>query len=58
MADDLPRGRRDPFMARARVAGRGREEYIGLLSAGYYIDLSYPASNHFRVDFRSRRTKI
>ena len=27
-----------------------KKGYIGLLSAGYYIDLSYPASNHYRVD--------
>jgi hexosaminidase len=27
-----------------------KKGYSGVLSAGYYIDLSYPAANHYRVD--------
>ncbi|MGH9767248.1 MAG: beta-N-acetylhexosaminidase [Blastocatellia bacterium] len=27
-----------------------KKGFSGVLSAGYYIDLSYPASNHYRVD--------
>ena len=27
-----------------------RKGYLGVLSAGYYIDLSYPAVNHYAVD--------
>jgi len=27
-----------------------KKGYSGILSAGYYIDLSYPASNHYRID--------
>ena len=27
-----------------------RKGYLGVLSAGYYIDLSYPAANHYTVD--------
>jgi hexosaminidase len=51
MADDLPR---DVVIHSWRgpesLAEAVKKGFIGLLSAGYYIDLSYPASNHYRVD--------
>ena len=51
MADDLPRevvihSWRGP----ESLAEAVKKGFIGLLSAGYYIDLSYPTSNHYRVD--------
>jgi hexosaminidase len=51
MADDLPR---DVVIHSWRgpesLAEAVKKGFSGLLSAGYYIDLSYPASNHYRVD--------
>ena len=32
------------------LADAARKGYLGVLSAGYYIDLSYPAANHYAVD--------
>ena len=32
------------------LAQAAREGYQGLLSAGYYLDLMYPASQHYAAD--------
>jgi hexosaminidase len=51
MADDLSR---DVVIHSWRgpesLAEAVKKGFSGVLSAGYYIDLSYPASNHYRVD--------
>ncbi len=51
MADDLPK---DVVIHSWRgpdsLAEAVKKGFNGVLSAGYYIDLSYPASNHYRVD--------
>ena len=51
MADDLSR---DVVIHSWRgpesLAEAVKKGFNGVLSAGYYIDLSYPASNHYRVD--------
>ncbi|HEY8459581.1 MAG TPA: family 20 glycosylhydrolase [Blastocatellia bacterium] len=51
MADDLPgdvviHSWRGP----ESLAEAVKKGFNGVLSAGYYIDLGYPASNHYRVD--------
>jgi hexosaminidase len=51
MANDLPRdvaihSWRGPESLAEAVKGG----FSGVLSAGYYIDLSYPASNHYSID--------
>jgi hexosaminidase len=51
MADDLPREAViHSWRGPESLAEAVKKGFIGLLSAGYYIDLSYPASNHYRVD--------
>jgi hexosaminidase len=51
MADDLSR---DVVIHSWRgpesLATAVKKGFSGVLSAGYYIDLSYPTSNHYRVD--------
>ncbi|MGH9939148.1 MAG: beta-N-acetylhexosaminidase, partial [Blastocatellia bacterium] len=51
LADDLPK---DVVIHSWRgpdsLAEAVKKGFNGVLSAGYYIDLSYPASNHYRVD--------
>ncbi|HEU0178099.1 MAG TPA: family 20 glycosylhydrolase [Blastocatellia bacterium] len=51
LADDLPK---DVVIHSWRgpesLAEAVKKGFSGVLSAGYYIDLSYPASNHYRVD--------
>ncbi len=32
------------------LAGAAKQDYRGLLSSGYYLDLMYPASQHYAVD--------
>ncbi len=51
LADDLPK---DVVIHSWRgpdsLAEAVKKGFNGVLSAGYYIDLGYPASNHYRVD--------
>lgn len=51
LADDLPK---DVVIHSWRgpdsLAEAVKKGFNGVLSAGYYIDLSYPASSHYRVD--------
>src|SRR5262249_37648112 len=51
MADDLPRNVViHSWRGPESLADAVKKGFSGVLSAGYYIDLSYPTSNHYRVD--------
>lgn len=40
----------EAWRSNAPLASGAREGYRGILSAGYYLDLMYPASKHYAVD--------
>ncbi len=51
LADDLPRDVAiHSWRGPDSLAEAVKKGFSGVLSAGYYIDLSYPASKHYRID--------